>query len=50
VLAFVLIALPIALQIAIIIALFAILTALKTGFNEVIKGLEAVCDRLERPR
>lgn len=50
VLEFVFVALPIALLIAILIVLLAILAAVKTGFNEVIKGLEAVSDRLERPR
>ena len=30
--------------------LIAILTAMKFGFNQVIKGLEAATDRLDRPR
>ena len=36
----------IAALIAILIVLLGILTALKTGFNEVIKALEAVDQRL----
>jgi hypothetical protein len=42
--------LPIALLIAILIAALAILNATKSGFNEIIKGLEAITDRLDRPR
>jgi hypothetical protein len=40
----------IGLLVAILIVLIAILTAMKFGFNQVIKGLEAVSDRSERSR
>jgi hypothetical protein len=40
----------IGLLVAILIVLIAILTAMKFGFNQVIKGLEAASDRLDRPR
>lgn len=33
------------LLVAILVALIGILTALKAGFNEIIRGLEAVADR-----
>lgn len=36
--------------IAILITALAILAAVKSGFNEVIKGLEAIADRLDRAR
>lgn len=38
------------LLIAILIFVIAILTAMKTGFNEVIKGLEAISASLDRTR
>jgi hypothetical protein len=38
----------IGLLVAILIVLIGILTAVKAGFNEVIKGLEAVSERVDR--
>lgn len=40
----------IGLLVVIIVLLIAILTALKTGFNEVIKGLEAIAVSTDRSR
>ena len=42
--------LEIGLLVAILLVLVGILTAVKTGFNEVIKGLEAISERLDRVR
>ena len=46
----ILVVLSIGLPIAILIVVLAILIAVKSGFNEVIKGLEAIADRLDRAR
>jgi hypothetical protein len=39
-----------ALLVAILVVLIGILTALKAGFNEMIKGLETICERVEQLR
>jgi hypothetical protein len=42
--------LEIGLLIAILVVLIGILTAIKSGFNEMIKGLEAIAGSLDKPR
>lgn len=39
---------PLGILLAILITGIAILTALKTGFNEVIRGLEAISEALDK--
>ena len=38
------------LLVAILLVLIGILTALKSGFNEVIKGLEAIAGAIDKQR
>ena len=44
------IVLEIGLRVAILIVLIGMLTAIKSGFNEIINGLEAVAESLDKSR